>query len=270
MEDRFVQIAAILTIQAKDQNTASQIRASLSGDIDLLVWGASMNSSMVKVDKTALKSCSISLDFYAIGGDGIKRLTKYVDLFAGKQVNDVDTIFAAARDGIKTYLEDLAPDTAPAVRYYCMPLAALRRSEAPVREIQEFLPKRQRAAEGIIELVQLAHNGLGLNNGQVAKEIDDAVRERAKAMLMFLRATFALGHGTFPDVPKAQAAAQKLDTHFTAFRAKTLMIQKVTAKPPTWTKSLYDDWNDWMEGYPGFHFVEDARTPVTAAVPSGS
>jgi hypothetical protein len=284
MEDRFSEMAAVITIQADSDTTASSLSESMQGDIDLFVVSGSVSQSLSKQTKDLIAKTHITVEFFAIGGEGIGKLGAILKSVTGVDSNDPNKVLGLldqAKDAVRAYMDTFSGDAAPARTYWCFPLATLRRSNPVVQDLQQILARRERAAEGIIELQQIADQGLGLRTSDATgkplpdgdphliaiRTADQAARERANDMLHFFRSTFVMSTGTF--IKEAKDQSVKAQTRFDELRAALNIAGRITplvkAKTsPAWELSLYDEWQYWMAGVTEFPFVEKARAAAAA------
>ena len=225
--------------------------------------------------KTALASTRATIEFYSIGGEGLQKLGETLDSMSAGGPKDVPALLDKAKEALKKYLATFSGDAAPAKMYWCFPLATLRRSDPKVQDLQAVLARRERAAAGVVELQQIADNGLGLINPlkpsdpNYNKKQDEltiashAAQQRAKDMLHFFRSTFVMSRGKFiqdakNQVDKIQERRNSLREVITLAGGWTI-LGKTNIKPDWGGLTLYDEWQYWLAGVSEFPFVERAR-----------
>lgn len=296
MEDRFVEFAAVITIQAENDDAALSLRTSMEGDMDLFIVSGSVSGNMSTDVKTKIQNSHVTFELYSIGGEGIKNLGDALD--ATRPVDAKEPLSAlakldAAKNAVKKYMLSFSPDTAPARMYWCYPLAPLRRSDEKVRDLQTIIATRERAAEGIIELQQIVDNGLPEANNPKANVstkdarscVDPAVRQRAANMLSYFRCTFLMSRGAFAPEPAGRDFDKALKDHREILRvsgraAPVMHSSQAAPSPnpaaapsnicpePSWGGyTLRDEWNLWLEGVAEFPFVERAKAVAQGRKP---
>lgn len=300
MEDRFVEFAAVITIQAENDDAALSLRTSMEGDMDLFIVSGSVSGNMSTDVKTKIQNSHVTFELYSIGGEGIKNLGDALD--ATRPVDAKEPLSAlakldAAKNAVKKYMLSFSPDTAPARMYWCYPLAPLRRSDEKVRDLQTIIATRERAAEGIIELQQIVDNGLPEANNPKANVstkdarscVDPAVRQRAANMLSYFRCTFLMSRGAFAPEPAGRDFDKALKDHREILKVSGRAAPVMHSSPapaqaapspnpaaapsnicpePSWGGyTLRDEWNLWLEGVAEFPFVERAKAVAQGRKP---